>query len=111
MTSLFELDAAQVAYEESVNTQTETQEIKMSNKTKENLFRRLVGLEQQMETIKADIKAAKEDFTQSDDNHEGLDKETVKEVAAFAKKYVAESVEKVIEQAAVFEALKEELVG
>lgn len=79
--------------------------------TKENLFRRLVNLEEQMETLKADIKAAKEDFTCSDDNPQGLDKEVVKEIAAFAKKYVAEKVDAVIEQAAVFEALKEELIG
>ena len=35
----------------------------------------------------------------------------VKEVAQFAKRYVAESVEDVIEQAEVFKSLKEELTN
>lgn len=80
--------------------------------TKENLFKRMVDLEQQMETIKADIKAAKADFAYDEDmNPNGLPKEDVKEVAAFAKKYVAEKIEAVIEQAKMFESLKEELIG
>ena len=53
----------------------------------------------------------KEDFTwDADYNPKGLDKEVIKEVMAFASKYVSESVDKVIEQAAVFESLKEELL-
>lgn len=79
--------------------------------TKENLFERAVVLNKQLVTIKADIKQLKEDFTwDADYNPKGLDKEVIKEVMAFASKYVSESVDKVIEQAAVFESLKEELL-
>ena len=80
--------------------------------TKENLFKRAVDIYQQMDTLKSDLKALREDFTYDEDvNPEGLPKEDVKEIVSFAAKYVADSVEKVIEQAAVFEALKEELIG
>ena len=79
--------------------------------TKENLFERAVVLNEQLATIKADIKQLKEDFTwDADYNPKGLDKEAIKEVMTFASKYVSESVDKVIEQAAVFESLKEELL-
>lgn len=80
--------------------------------TKESLFKRAVDIYQQMDTLKSDLKALREDFTYDEDvNPEGLPKEDVKEIVSFAAKYVADSVEKVIEQAAVFEALKEELIG
>lgn len=80
--------------------------------TKENLFNRAVDIYQQMDTLKSDLKALREDFTYDEDmNPKGLAKEDVKEVVSFAAKYVAESVEKVIEQAAMFESLKQELLG
>lgn len=117
----------------NVNMSVETEELKIVNSktgevmfdntsgeghigqiiyTKENLFKRAVDIYQQMDTLKSDLKALREDFTYDEDvNPEGLPKEDVKEIVSFAAKYVADSVEKVIEQAAVFEALKEELIG
>lgn len=80
--------------------------------TKQNLFDRAVNLYQAIATAKEDIKALKEDFTYDEDmNPKGMDKDEVKETVAFAAKYVAAGVEKVIETAEMYKSLKEELVG
>ena len=76
--------------------------------SRKNLFKCMVDLETQLATISEDIKQLKADFTQSDDNPKGLDKEDVKEVSAYAKKVVADKVNTVIEQGEVFKSLKEE---
>lgn len=79
--------------------------------TKENLFERAVVLNEQLATIKADIKQLKEDFTwDADYNPKGLDKEVVNSIADFAANCVKESVGKVIAKAEKFQALKEELL-
>lgn len=80
--------------------------------TKENLFNRAVDIYQQMDTLKSDLKALREDFTYDEDvNPEGLPKEDVKEVVAFANKYVSDGLDKVIETAELYKQLKEELIG
>ena len=79
--------------------------------TRKNLFDQLVRLEQQLAVLTEDIKFLKNDFTQSEDNPNGLDKDEVKEIAAYAKKVVADKVENVIEQGEVFSKLKDEFQG
>lgn len=80
--------------------------------SKDVLFKRAVDIYEQMATLKEDLKALKEDFTYDEDmNPKGMDKDEVKEVVAFANKYVADGVEKLLETAATYKQLKEELVG
>ena len=79
--------------------------------TRKNLFDQLVRLEQQLAILTEDIKFLKNDFVQSEDNPDGLDKDEVKEIAAYAKKVVADKVENVIEQGEVFAKLKDEFQG
>lgn len=79
--------------------------------TKENLFKRAVTLNEEIAKNKADLKQLKEDFTQSGDNPKGLDKDEVKDIMTFAAKYVADGVDKVISQAEMFKAQKEDLLG
>lgn len=84
----------------------------MSNKTKEQLFKVLVDLERELVSVQDAIKSTKENYTFDEDvNQDGLDKSVVKEVSAFAKRYVNESVDKVIEQGELFKNLQDELVG
>lgn len=80
--------------------------------SKDVLFKRALAIYEQMATLKEDLKALKEDFTYDEDmNPKGMDKDEVKEVVAFANKYVADGVEKLLETAATYKQLKEELIG
>lgn len=77
--------------------------------TRENLFKRLLNLEEQALTLAEDIKQAKADFTYDEDvNPKGLSKEEVKEIAAYAKKVAKDGVDKIIEDGKLFADLKEE---
>lgn len=106
--SLFDEVKVGVSYKETTECSVKSSD----GYTKENLFNRAVELYEQMETIKSDLKQLKEDFTYDEDvNPKGMDKNEVKDVIAFANKYVAAGVEKVIETAEMYKSLKEELIG
>lgn len=77
--------------------------------TRDNLYKRLLTLEEQVLTVTEDIKQAKADFTYDEDvNPKGLSKEEVKEIAAYAKKAAKDGVDKIIEDGKLFADLKEE---
>lgn len=76
--------------------------------TEENLFQRLTKLLTDLEVVKNDIKAVKQDFTYDADlNVKGLSKDDVKLVDKAAKLFVASKFEEVEEDAlAVFSKYK-----
>ena len=80
--------------------------------TREELFNCLVVLEQNLKSAQEDIKQVKSDFTYDEVlNVNGLDKVEVKEIAAFAKKCVANNIESIIEQGDKFKEMLEEFKG